>query len=276
MSIIQEHADFIHLKELGGLELLKASYHQKQFSRHVHEGYCIGVIEEGAQSFFRTGQLHTAPKGDIILVNADEIHTGSSAVESGWSYRAIYPTPEMLQDVSQDFFTVKSSVPWFPNAVVHDIGLAQQLILLFDLLEQKENTLLKESMYLSTLARLIQLYGRAKLSHAELPEAQCKVELVKDLLSAFPERDFSLTELANYVGLSPWHFLREFKKYTGLPPHSWLIQVRLRKARQLLKQGVSIALTAQNSGFSDQSHLNRHFKKAIGVTPAQYVLNFNR
>lgn len=206
MSIIQEHADFIHLKELGGLELLKASYHHKQFSRHVHEGYCIGVIEEGAQSFFRTGQLHTAPKGDIILVNADEIHTGSSAVESGWRYRAIYPTPEMLQDISQDFFTVKNSAPWFPSAVVHDIGLAQQFILLFDLLEQKENTLLKESMYLSTLARLIQLYGRAKLSHAELPEAKRKVELVKDLLAAFPERDFSLTELANYVNLSPWHF----------------------------------------------------------------------
>ena len=130
-------------------------------------------------------------------------------------------------------------------------------------------------MYLSTLARLIQLYGRARLSHAELPEAKRKVELVKDLLAAFPERDFSLTDLANYVSLSPWHFLREFKKYTGLPPHSWLIQIRLRKARQLLKQGMSIALTAQNSGFSDQSHFNRHFKKAMGVTPSQYLLNFN-
>jgi len=107
-----------------------------------------------------------------------------------------------------------------------------------------------------------------------LPEAQRKVELIKDLLSAFPAHDFSLTELAAHVGLSPWHFLREFKKHTGLPPHSWLIQIRLRYARQLLKQGESIVQTAQNSGFSDQSHLNRHFKKAMGVTPAQYLLNF--
>lgn len=99
-----EYVDYKHLQELGGLELLTASYHQKQFSKHVHEGYCIGVIEEGAQAFFRTGKLHIAPKGDIILVNADEIHTGASAVESGWSYRAIYPTPEMLNEVSRDFF----------------------------------------------------------------------------------------------------------------------------------------------------------------------------
>ncbi len=104
---MQEWANYFHLKELGGLELLKAQYHHKQFSKHVHEGYCIGVIEDGAQSFYRTGQLHTAPKGDIILVNADEIHTGSSAVESGWKYRAIYPTPEMLLDAGQDFLVSK-------------------------------------------------------------------------------------------------------------------------------------------------------------------------
>ena len=269
-----ERADFLHVRELGGLELLKARYHQKQFSKHVHEGYCIGVIEEGAQSFFRTGQLHTAPKGDIILVNADEIHTGSSAVESGWGYRAIYPTPEMLIDISQDFFTLKNSAPWFPSAVIHDLGLAQQLSLLFDLLEQKENTLLKESMYLSTLAILISRYGKTKLKALVLPEAQQKIKIIQDLLSATPEYDYSLTELASYAGLSPWHFLREFKKYTGLPPHSWLVQLRLQKARQLLKQGHNITITAQSCGFSDQSHFNRHFKKAMGVTPSQYMLNF--
>ncbi len=166
-------------------------------------------------------------------------------------------------------------MPWFPHAVVHDVGLAQQFSLLFDLLEQKENTLLKESLYLSTLARLISRYGRAKLTPAELPEAQRKIEIVKDLLNAFPERDYSLTDLAATVGLSPWHFLREFKKYTGLPPHSWLVQVRLHKARQLLKQGYTIAMTAQNCGFSDQSHFNRHFKKAMGVTPSQYLSTLN-
>lgn len=51
MSIIKEHADFIHLKEFGGLELLEARYHHKQFSRHVHEGYCIGVIEGRGAKF---------------------------------------------------------------------------------------------------------------------------------------------------------------------------------------------------------------------------------
>jgi AraC-like DNA-binding protein len=52
-------------------------------------------------------------------------------------------------------------------------------------------------------------------------------------------------------------------------------KVRLHKARQLLKQGYTIAMTAQNCGFSDQSHFNRHFKKAMGVTPSQYLSTLN-
>lgn len=271
----REQADYLHLRELGGLELLKAHYHQTQFSKHTHEGYCIGVIEEGAQSFFRTGQLHVAPKGDIILVNADEIHTGSSAVESGWRYRAIYPTPEMLAEVSQDFFEQGHGAPWFPQAVIQDLGLSQQLCLLFDLLEQKDNFLLKETMYLSTLACLMVRHGKSRHTFCELPEAYSKVLKVKDLLADMPEKNFSLQELADMVGLSAWHFLRQFKKHVGLPPHAWLVQARLQKVRQLLKQGVQIVMVAQQCGFSDQSHFNRHFKKAMGVTPTQYVASLN-
>ena len=271
----QEQANYLHVRELGGLELLKAHYHQTQFSKHVHEGYCIGVIEDGAQSFFRTGELHVAPKGDIILVNADEIHTGSSAVESGWRYRAIYPTPEMLADIGQDIFVKDQGAPWFPQAVLRDDGLAQQLCLLFDLLEQKDNFLLKETMYLSTLSYLMSRYGQCQRHFLHLAESQKKVLMIKELLAHSPEKNYSLTELANLADLSAWHFLRQFKKYVGLPPHGWLVQVRLHKARQMLKNGYSILNVALACGFSDQSHFNRHFKRAMGVTPAQYVINLN-
>ncbi len=276
MQKTNEQVDFIHLKEFGGLELLKAQYLQTQFSKHVHEGYCIGVIEDGAQSFYRTDRQHIAPKGDIILVNADEIHTGSSAVETGWGYRAIYPTPEMLSEISFDFFKEKKAAPWFPNAVIHDTGLAQQLCLLFDLLTQKNNTLLKESMYISTLALLMNRHAKAKYTPLEFSEARMKVQVIYDLMMSKPEKDYSLTELADMVGLSSWHLLRQFKKHFGLPPHAWLVQTRLIKAKKLLKNGESIANTAISLGFSDQSHFNRHFKKAMGLTPAQYCLHLKK
>uniref|UniRef100_UPI0009AA0E82 AraC family ligand binding domain-containing protein n=1 Tax=Acinetobacter baumannii TaxID=470 RepID=UPI0009AA0E82 len=92
----REQADYLQLRELGGIELLKAHYHQTQLSKHTAEGYCIGVIAEGAQSVIRPGQLHVAPNGDITLVHADEIHTGSYAVDSGWRCSAINPTAALL------------------------------------------------------------------------------------------------------------------------------------------------------------------------------------
>lgn len=98
----REQADYLHLRELGGLELLKLIITKHNFQSILMKDIVLVSLKR-VLSLFRTGQLHVAPKGDIILVNADEIHTGSSAVESGWRYRAIYPTPEMLAEVSQDF-----------------------------------------------------------------------------------------------------------------------------------------------------------------------------
>lgn len=266
-----EQANFLHIKELGGLELLKASYRQTHFSKHTHEGYCIGLIEEGAQAFYRTGKLHVAPKGNIILVNADEVHTGYSAVETGWRYRAIYPTPEMLAEISSDFFSSSHGAPWFSQAVVHDEGLVAQLSLLFDLLEQEDNILLKETLYLSTLAYLLQRHGQQRKTFSTLSDVQRKVLQIKQLMMDHPEGNYSLHDLAHMVELSPWHFLRQFKKHVGLAPHAWLIQARLNKARKLMKQGETIAWVAQHCGFSDQSHFNRHFKKTMGISPAQYI-----
>lgn len=242
-----------------------------QFSKHVHEGYCIGIIEDGAQAFNRNGQTHVAPKGDIILVNADEIHTGSSAVESGWRYRAIYPTPEVLATLTQGLHSEQGTAPWFPQAVVHDIGLAQQFSLLLNLLEQEHDLLLKETLYLSTLAYLIQRHARHKAQPKPLLAAEKNILLAKDYIAAQYNQDISLQDLATMVGLSPWHFLRQFKKYVGITPHNWLVQVRLHQARTQIKCGEGLAQVAYNCGFSDQSHFNRHFKRAMGFTPSQYL-----
>ncbi|WP_216093363.1 helix-turn-helix transcriptional regulator, partial [Klebsiella variicola] len=94
--------------------------------------------------------------------------------------------------------------------------------------------------------------------------------MVKDFILAHSEENISLHDLAELAGLSPWHFLRQFKKIVGLPPHAWLLQARLFQAQKLLKKGEKITSVALKCGFSDQSHFNRHFKRAIGVTPSQY------
>lgn len=270
-NLRREQASFMHVDELGGLGVLQATYRRQTFSRHSHEGFCVGVIDDGAQRFYRTGGEHVAPLGSIILVNADDIHTGSAASEDGWSYQAMYPTPELLAFLSRDLKTGAGATPYFPSPVVHDVGLAGQLRLAFSLLRSDENRLLKETMVFSALTWLMLRHGKSRIEPAPQSKAQRQVTQVKAFLDDFPEADISLLELAERVALSPYYLLRQFQLVTGLPPHAYQIQARLRKARQMLKAGHGVLDSALSSGFHDQSHFHRHFRKSMGITPGDYV-----
>jgi AraC family transcriptional regulator len=83
--------------------------------------------------------------------------------------------------------------------------------------------------------------------------------------------NFPLLDLAEAVGVSPFHFARMFKGSVGVTPHQYLIQVRIERAKQLLERGtlplIEIALQV---GFSSQSHLTAVFRKTVGLTPAVY------
>ena len=266
----KESAHFQLASELGGLELLDAKYTNQNFSRHSHEGYTIGVIEKGAQRFYRTGGNHIAPQDSIILVNADEVHNGQTATEGGWEYKAMYPLPEQFAQMT-DGLNPASSAPYFPEPVVYDPELAQQLRLVFDTLAQSDNRLLRETLVYGTLVKLAAKHSKTRAIWEPTTRSQRQLLLVKEFLDDFPQADVSLEDLSKLAGLSPYYLARSFQKEFGLPPHAYQIQSRLRVAKRLLRQGVRISDVAQECGFHDQSHLHRHFKRALGVTPKQYV-----
>jgi AraC family transcriptional regulator len=94
------------------------------------------------------------------------------------------------------------------------------------------------------------------------------VEYIEEHLDASP----SLEQMAAVARLSVYHFARQFKAATGLPPYQYVIMRRVERARQLLQTGndLSLAEVAASAGFSDQSQLSRHFKRLVGVTPGQF------
>jgi AraC family transcriptional regulator len=94
------------------------------------------------------------------------------------------------------------------------------------------------------------------------------VEYIEDHLDASP----SLEQMAAVARLSPYHFARQFKTATGLPPHQFVIMRRVERAKQLLQGGgdLSLAEVAAHAGFSDQSKFSHHFKRLVGVTPGQF------
>jgi len=81
----------------------------------------------------------------------------------------------------------------------------------------------------------------------------------------------SVPELAQQVGISPYHFVRLFKQTTGLTPHQYLLSRRIERARRLLEdENLSIAVIAVDTGFASQSHLTELFRREFGITPAVY------
>jgi AraC family transcriptional regulator len=96
-------------------------------------------------------------------------------------------------------------------------------------------------------------------------------EYIEEHLDASP----SLEQLAAVARVSPFHFARQFKRATGLPPHQYVIARRVERARQLLQTGsdFSLAEGALRAGFSDQSQFSHHFKRLIGVTPGQFRMS---
>ena len=271
MAKPQEIAHYQTVDELGGLETLQATYHQQNFSRHTHEGYTVGVIDTGAQRFLRNGSNHVAPRDSIILVNHDEVHDGHSAAEGGWSYRAIYPLPQQLQQVRADAGLSDTGSIYFNEPVVHDPEMAQLLRLALDQLHQSDNRLLRETLLYSALLKLMQRHGKEHRDIAESANAKHNIELVRSFLAEHPEADISLDDLANLSGLSPYHLVKQFKKLYGLPPHAFQIQARIRLGKRLISQGYSLLDAALKAGFHDQSHFNRHFKRTLGITPGQFA-----
>ncbi len=154
------------------------------------------------------------------------------------------------------------------DAVVR--SLSQALLPAFENPE-RANRLFTDHVGMAVLTHVLQAYGGAatprQLVRGGL--APWQVRRAKEMLVARLDGETPLEDLARECGLSRSHFARAFKKSTGKPPHRWLIEQRLERARELLlKSSLSLAVIADACGFADQSHFTRAFSAATGVVPS--------
>jgi AraC-like DNA-binding protein len=164
----------------------------------------------------------------------------------------------------------------FKSSLVRDQVLAARLARLFASLIESSSLLQNESVLLSVVARLATNHfapghalGAARREHAAVARA-------KEWLDANFAQNVTIRELANLAGLSPYYLVRAFHKQMGLPPHRYQTNVRVNRARKLLMSGASPSEVAYDTGFCDQSHLTRCFKRTLGVTPGSYVAATSR
>lgn len=123
-------------------------------------------------------------------------------------------------------------------------------------------------------AHLIVTYGGLALrGHGVRRLAPVRLDSVLDYIEANLGAGITLDALAGIACTSKYHFLRRFKLSTGMTPYQFVLQRRIRRAQELILSGrITVAEIAQRTGFSDQAHFNRVFKRFVGVTPRAYQL----
>lgn len=125
-----------------------------------------------------------------------------------------------------------------------------------------------QAMAAHVLSRYGDVKGPARRPPGGLPAPQ--LQRAQEMMRAALNADISLGELARACNLSPAHFARAFRRATGRPPHEWLLEQRLDRAKHLLKGGRALSDIALDCGFADQSHFTRMFTRWVGTSPGRW------
>ena len=245
----------------AGIELYQAHIVRHAFEPHTHAAYGLGAIESGVERFRYRGSEHLAPPDTLVLMNPDELHTGRAETEQGWRYRMVYLDADVLASLSGD------DGWWFADAVSHDAARARRVGRLLQSLWTSPDPLDFDSRLLLLVDAL---RPSARIGRAARPQPAHRFSAVIDFMHSRLGDVLTLEMLAGIAGLSPFHFLREFKRAHDATPQQMLMALRLFDAKQRLAAGEAPASVAAASGLADQAHLSRAFVRRYGVTPGRY------
>lgn len=254
-------------------EFLFADYRDFAFPPHLHETFAIGVIEAGGQRF-RPGRAPALvmPAGQLCTIDPDVVHEGRPATEAGWRYRMFYPSPALVSQVLEHARRPPRSGNWgLGRHVIEDRELYAEFESLHLASQLNESLLERQTRIGVFLRRLFERHGNFAPERSQLRMAPRTVGLVRDYLHAMYASQVSIADLARAAGVSSTQVIRAFSAGTGMPPHAYLVSLRVEHAKALLRMGHVPAEAALEAGFSDQSQLTRHFKRLTGLTPGRFA-----
>src|SRR6187402_2932277 len=150
--------------------------------------------------------------------------------------------------------------------------LSERLSDVFRVLQPGPNALeIQSSMVELVNVMVAELLGQSSAEAMSIESGLRAAEQVRECLQYDSSATVDLSTLAKQAGVSRYQALRMFKRRYGLPPHTYQLNVRLALAQKALREGHQPVQVAAQYGFVDQSHFTRHFKRLLGVTPAQYA-----
>ena len=235
------------------------------YDKHSHAHFSIGAITGGHSHYLNQRSLQEVGPGSLVLMNPEEVHACNPIADQPWSYLMFYLDTDWLRSQQEEAGLGGEFRP-FDMTASRDPLLYQGLQHLHHPLVQAPDPLAREVACHLFSRQLLARLTPARWDDRPPQHLQRAAELMQDD-SASP---LSLSQLSAVAGLTPSHFVRAFSQHYGMTPHAYLLDRRIRHARTLLKQGQPLAEVALASGFADQAHFQRQFKRRVAATPGQY------
>ena len=246
-------------ERLPGLRLVRARAMNSDFRRHSHRSILVGVVLRGQRRLLlEGGELCVAP-GNGFLLPAGLPHR--CAIDKAHSYRVVVIDPGLWRS-----FATAPRQAQLLRAGSPALLAARQLIA----------SLRRDRQALAIESRLVALQQTllpGEEGDDDKQPAPDRLLKVRDWIDAHYAEAVRLTTLAQIAECSAGLINRLFRQQFGLPPYEYLVQLRLgQAARRLRVSAQSLADIAYETGFADQSHLQRFFRRAYGTTPQDYRL----
>lgn len=246
----------------GISEVFHAHFTDHAYPAHTHDTWDLMILDDGSVDFALDRRRHGAAGDSCVLLLPPGVpHDGRTVTASGFRKRNLYlddsVLPRRLAGRAVD------------TPVLDDRLLRRRIHQLHAVLARAGGEFEAESR-LSFIQERLNFHLAAL--HPRVPgrEANRLATGLRDLLDSRTRTGISLREAAAVLHAHPTHLIRCFKQTYSLPPHTYLTGKRIDRARQLLLDGHRPADVATAVGFHDQAHLNRHFVRHVGTTPARY------
>jgi AraC-like DNA-binding protein len=264
---LNENLRYLRHAALPGVELLLAEP-SNHLWRMLHERYLLCGCRSASTSWKYRGKARHSEDGSTALLQPGEAHQVVAKGKPSY-FVAMFLDPEPMMKYAEEAGI--SGVPQFAKAQVDSPALLHSLYALSDSviggsthleIQSRMALLMDETMPYTEAHSLTAQPGGERLAWS--------LRTAREMLRASYNENVTLDELAGASALSRFHLVRKFSALHGFAPHAYQIQLRIKQACTLLRAGASCAETASAVGFADQSHLARHFRRVMRVTPRQY------
>ncbi|AYZ31849.1 AraC family transcriptional regulator [Serratia sp. FDAARGOS_506] len=267
MTPIQSDISIWRSSELQA-ELIHGRFVDYAYDVHTHETACFALLTEGSIRIKMRGSEFVAHKGELYAIDAEEPHAGWAIDENGWRLRTLYVDVGYLRQLVREGHGAQ--LPMLAGPIIKDPEVIADLYSLHHCSEVEGSRLFRDQAYLSFADKLFERHVRHRHVVTREGKELNRVKMARDFLDAHLCDNISLIAIAGEVGLPQYKLFRAFERTYGMTPHAYQRQARVRYAMQLLRQGISLIDAGEVSGFSDQAHFTRWFKRFMGITPGQY------